>query len=118
MLDCFSLQLEIRQRPPANVLRLQRNPLTLPQPVRAAVQALGAGKQLLALLELVVAAGVVAISRAEEGGAVVGEGFEFAFAGVDVGFVVAEAEVRFAARGRGDVLFFDAHLVELGGRRG
>ncbi len=71
---------------------------------------------MLALLELLVAAAwVVGVSVAEEGFAVIGEGFEFAFGGVDVGFEVAEAGVYARAGCGGDVLFFYAHLVELGG---
>ena len=76
---------------------------------------------MLALLQLlvvgVVGVGVgvvvVTVAAVEEGGAVGGEGVEFAFAGVDVGFVVAEAGVQAGADGGGDVLFFDAHGVEL-----
>ena len=56
---------------------------------------------------------VVGVAGAEEGGAVVGEGFELAFGGVDVGFEVAEAGVYARAGCGGDVLFFDAHHVEL-----
>ena len=68
---------------------------------------------MLALLELVVFRRVVGVAGAEEGGAVVGEGFELAFGGVDVGFEIAEAGVDAGAGGGGDVLFFNAHHVEL-----
>ena len=72
---------------------------------------------MLALLELVVSGGVVGVAGAEEGGAVVGEGFELAFRGVDVGFEVAEAGIYAGAGCGGDVLFFDAHHVKLWGRQ-
>ena len=56
----------------------------------------------------------VAVAVPEQGFAVVGQDFEFPFGGVDVGFVVAETGIQAGAGGGGDVLFFDAHLVELG----
>ena len=56
----------------------------------------------------------VAVAIPEQGFAVVGESLEFPLRGVDVAFVVAESGVEAGARGGGDVLFFDAHLVELG----
>ena len=114
MLNRLPLQLQIRQRAPPNILRLIRYPLTIPQPLRAPVQSICAGKQLLALLQLVVLpVFVVTVAVPEEGFAVVGEGFELAFRGVDVDFVVSEAGVQARASGGGDVLFFEAHLVEL-----
>ena len=118
MLNCLPLQLQIRQRAPPNILRLIRYPLTVPQPLRAPIQSICARKQLLALFQLVVLPVVViAVSVPEESFTVVGEGFELAFRGVDVGFVVPEAGVEARACGGGDVLFFEAHLVELSKRR-
>lgn len=113
MLNRLPLQLQIRQRAPPNILRLVRHPLAIPQPLAAPVQPLGPAEQLLALLELVVLGRVVRVARAEEGGAVVGEGLELALRGVDVGFEVAETGVYAGAGGGGDVLLFDAHHVEL-----
>ncbi len=113
MLNCLPLRVQIRQRTPPDILRLQRYALTFPQPLRAAIQAVGSGQQLLPLLELVVRGRVVGIAVAEERFAVVGERLEFAFVGVDVAFEIAEALVDLATDGRGDVLLFDAHLVEL-----
>ena len=113
MLNSFPLHLQIRQRAPSNILRLVGNPLTLSQPMTTPVQSLCSGKQLLPLLELLVATRVVGVAVPEEGFSVVGEGFQFAFGGVEVGFVVAEAGVDPRAGGGGDVLFFDTHLVEL-----
>ena len=113
MLNCLPLQLQIRQRAPANILRLVRHPLAIPQPLAAPVQPLGPAQQLLALLELVVLGRVVRVAGAEEGGAVVGEGLELTLRGVDVGFEVAETGVYTGAGGGGDVLLFDAHHVEL-----
>ena len=112
MLNRLPLQLQIRQRPAPNLLRLVRHALTVPEPLTAPVQAIRPAEQLLALLELVVpGVGVVRVAGAEEGGAVVGEGLEFPFRGVDVGFEVAEAGVDAGAGGGGDVLLFDAHHV-------
>lgn len=106
--------MQIRQRPPPDILRLQRDPLALPQPVRATIQSVGAREELLPLLELVVGSGgIVGIAVSEERFAVGGEGSEFAFQAVDVGFEVAEALVGFAAGGGGNVLLFDAHLIQL-----
>ncbi len=113
VLNRFPLHLQIRQCAPSNILRLMCNPLTLSQPVTTPIQSLCSGKQLLPLLELLVAAGVVGVAISEKGFSVVGEGFQFAFGGVEVGFVVAEAGVDPGAGGGGDVLFFDAHLVKL-----
>ena len=68
---------------------------------------------MLPLLELLIATRVVRVAVSEKGFAVVGKGFQFAFGGVEVGFVVAEAGVDPGAGRGGDVLFFNAHLVEL-----
>ena len=113
MLNRLPLQLQIRQRPPPDILRLVRHPLAIPQPLTAPVQPVGPAQQLLALLELVVLGRVVRVAGAEEGGAVVGEGLELALRGVDVGFEVAETGVYAGAGGGGDVLLFDAHHGEL-----
>ena len=95
MLDLLSLQLQIRQGPASNLLRLVRHPLALAQALGAAIQAVGAREELLPLLQLLVCAGVVGVAVSEQGFAVRGEVFEFALAGVDVGFEVAEALVHF-----------------------
>jgi len=113
MLNRLPLRMQVGQRIPPNILRLQRNALTVPQPLRAAIQAVRTREQLLPLLELLVGVRVVGVAVPEQRLAVVGEGFEFAFAGVDVGLEIAEALADFAADGGGDVLFFDAHLVQL-----
>lgn len=114
MLNSLPLQLQIRQRIPPNPLRLIRDPLTLPQPLRTPIQPIRPREQLLSLLELLVRSiRVVGIAVAEEGFAVLGEGFEFAFLRVDVGFEIPEALVYFRAGGGGDVLFFYAHLTDL-----
>ena len=113
MLNRLPLNLQVRQRAPANILRLVGDALAVPQPLAAAVQPVRPAEQLLALLELVVLGRVVRVAGAEEGGAVRGKGFEPPFGGVDVGFEVAEAWVQARACGGGDVLFFDAHHVEL-----
>ena len=113
MLNRLPLQLQIRQRPPSDLLRLVRHPLAIPQPLTAPVQSVRPAEQLLALLELVVFGRFVGVAGAEEGGAVVGEGLELPFRGVDVGFEVAEARVYAGTGGGGDVLFFDAHHVQL-----
>ena len=89
------------------------NPLTLSQPLTTPIQSLRPRKQLLPLLELLVATRVVGIAISEKGFSVVREGFQFAFGGIEVGFVVAEAGVDPGAGGGGDVLFLDSHLVKL-----
>ena len=89
------------------------NPLTLSQPVTTPIQSLCSGKQLLPLLKLLVATRVVGVAISEKGFSVVGEGFQFAFGGIEVGFVVAETGIDPGASGGGDVLFLDAHLVKL-----
>ena len=113
MLNRFPLHLQIRQRAPSNILRLMCNPLTLSQPLTTPIQSLCSRKQLLPLLELLIATRVVGVAVSEKSFSVVGEGFQFAFGGVEVGFVVAEAGVDPGASGGRDILFFDAHLVEL-----
>lgn len=113
MLNCLPLYLQICQRPPSNIFRFIRDPLTIPQPLTAPVQPVRSAQQLLALLELIVFSRVIGVAGAEEGGAVVGEGFELAFGGVDVRFEVAEAGIYAGTGCGGDVLFLDAHHVEL-----
>lgn len=114
MLNRFPLQLQIRQRVPSDTFRLVRYPLTVPQPLATSVQPIRAREELLPLFQLMVfAAFIIAVSVAEKRFPVVGEGFEFALCGVDVGFVVAEAGVYEGAGGGGDILFFDAHGVQL-----
>lgn len=96
--------MQIAQRPRANLLCLERYPLALAQPPGTAVQPVGAGEELLALLELRVALlWVVGVAGAEELGFVVGVLLQLALGGVEVGFEVAEARVVFAFEGYGDV---------------
>lgn len=118
MLDRFSLQLQIGQCISANVFGLMGCHLRVPQPLRTTVQPLGAGKQLLSLLQLIVRVGIVRVAVAKQGFPVVGEGFELAFCGIDVGFKVAEPLVYFRPCGGGDVGSFDTHLVQLNGSLG
>ncbi len=67
MLNRLPLRMQIRQRPPPDILRLQRDPLALPQPVRATIQSVGAREELLPLLELVVGSGgIVGVAVSEE----------------------------------------------------
>ena len=74
--NLLSLSGQIAQCTSTNLLRLQRNPLALPQPPTGPVQAVGSREQLLALLELGIAAfGVIGIAVAKEFGAVRGVGF-------------------------------------------
>ena len=65
------------------------------------------------LLKLLVATRVVRVTVSEKCFSIVGEGFQFAFGGIEVGFVIAEAGVDPGAGGGGDVCFLDAHLVKL-----
>lgn len=95
MFNLLPLPMQITQRARTNLLRLQRNPLALPQPPRASSEPLSAGKQLLALLELVICGGVVCVAGPEERAAVIGERCEFAFGTVDVSLEVAVARVDF-----------------------
>ena len=121
MLDLLPLRLQVRQGPPPNILRLVRDPLALPQALRTPVQPLRARKQLLALLQLRIARAprvgvwVVGVAVSEEGTPIGGEGGEEAASGVDVGGEVAERLVDARFLRGGDVLLFDAHLVELRG---
>lgn len=105
ILNHVPLLVQVRQRAGANLLRLERDALALAQSLAAAVKALGAGEELLPLLELcIVPVGrLVGVAVAEECFAVVGEGFELARQGVGVGGVVAIARVDFAAEGGGDI---------------
>lgn len=77
-------------------------------------QAIRAGEKLLALFKLLVG-GVVGVARAEEGGAVRGEGLELALCAVNVGFAVAEMLFRGLAAGGGDVGDFELHGADLDG---
>ena len=115
MLDCLPLHLQIRQRLPPNILRLVRNPLTIPQPLRAPIQSIGPGQQLLSLLQLVVCAGVVGIVVPVRRFSVIRQAFEFPLCAIDVRFVIPESLVYLRAGGGGDVGFFEAHLIELSG---
>ena len=113
MLNCLPLQLQIGQCISSNIFRFVRNSLTVSQALRTSTQSICSAEQLLALLELVVRAGVVRVAISKKSGTVGGEGFERAFVGVDVRFVVSKALIYFRAGGRGDVLLFEAHLIEL-----
>lgn len=116
MRDPLALLVEVGEGAGADLLRVVGEGLAGAQALGAAVEAVGAGEQLLALLELQVrgaGVGVVGVAGAEEGGAVVGEGAQLALVAVHVGFEVAEALVYLGARGGGDVLLFETHLSEL-----
>ena len=116
MINHMSLAMQISQRARANILRVVRQPLAIPQPLRRPVQPLRARQQLLPLLELhVPTARVVGIARAEERGTVMRQVLQAPLGGVGVSLVVAEALVYFRARGGGNVRFLEAHLVELDG---
>ncbi|TQW06607.1 hypothetical protein IF2G_06029 [Cordyceps javanica] len=114
VLDGLALAVQVGEGAGANLLRLVGEGLAGLEALGAAVEAVGAGEQLLALLEVDVggAGGVVGVAGAEEGGAVRGEVGELAAAAVDVGLVVAEALVDLAAGRRGDVGLFEAHLAD------
>lgn len=78
----------------ANLLRLERNPLALPQPVARPVQAICAREELLTLLELgVTAIGAVGVAVAKELGAVRGVCLQLTLAGIEVVLKVAKARV-------------------------
>lgn len=105
MLDGLALAVQVGQGAGADGLGLVGEGLAGLEALGAAVQAVGAGEELLALLEGGVR-GVVAVAGAEEGGAVVGQAAEFAAVGVHVRVPVAETLVDLGAgRGR-DVLLF------------
>lgn len=72
VLDRLPLSIQISQHVAPNILRLQRNPLTLLQPRRAALQSLRAGQKLLPLFQVLVL-WLVCVSVSEEGFPVVGE---------------------------------------------
>lgn len=116
VLDALALGVEVGEGGGADGLGLVGEGLGGAQALRGAVEAVGAGQQLLPLLELEVArarAGVVGVARAEERGAVVGEGPQLALGLVDVGLEVAQARVDLVAARRGDVLLLQTHLAEL-----
>lgn len=115
VLDSLSLPVQVGQGTGANILGLVGKGLAGLEALGAAVEAVGAGEQLLALLEVNVRGtrGVVLVAGAKEGRAVGGEVGQLATAGVDIGFVVAEALVDFAAGRGGNVGFFEAHLTKL-----
>lgn len=116
--DALALLVEVGEGGGADGLGLVGEGLAVAEPPRRPVQPVRAAQQLLPLLELEVrrvgrGRGVVGVAGPEEGGAVVGEVAQLALVAVDVGFVVSEALVDLGARGRGDVLLFEAHLAEL-----
>lgn len=118
MLNRFPLQLQVCQRASSDIFCLICYPLTVPQPLATPVQPIGAREELLPLFQLMVfTAFIIAVTVTEQRFSVIGEGFEFALCGVDFGFVVAEARVYEGAGGGWDVLFFDAHGVQLVERR-
>ena len=74
--NLLPLPMQIAQCTRANLLRLERDALALSQPPTRPVQAIGAREELLALLELRIAAfGVVGVAVAEELGLVCRIGF-------------------------------------------
>lgn len=69
--DLLALPMQVAQGIGANLLRLERNALALPQSAAGPVQTIGARQQLLALFELgVTAFGVISVAGTEEFGAV------------------------------------------------
>jgi len=77
MLNHVPLLMQIRQRARADGLGLERNALTLAQSLPRPAQAVGAGQELLSLLELVVSGvglRVVGVAVTKEGFAVGGGG--------------------------------------------
>ena len=74
--NLLPLPMKIAQCAGANLLRLERDALALPQPATRPVEAIGAGEELLALLELRIAAfGVVGVAVTEKLGLVCRVGF-------------------------------------------
>lgn len=115
MLDGLPLSVEIRERPGANSFCLVCQRLAGLETLRAAIQTIRSGQQLLALLELGVrrARRLISISGAEERSAVGRKAGEFSTGRVGVGLVVAKALVDLGPRRCRDVLFLQAHLAEL-----
>lgn len=116
VLDALALGVEVGEGGGADGLGLVGEGLGGAQALGGAVQAVGAGEQLLALLELAVGrarVGVVRVARPEQGGAVVGEAAELPLRLVDVRLEVAQPRVDPVPVGRGDVLLLQAHLAEL-----
>ena len=72
--NSLPLPLQITQCSSTDILRLERDPLALPQPARRPPEPFGAREELLALLELVVCGWVVGVAGAEKSAAVAGEG--------------------------------------------
>ena len=69
--NLLALPMQVAQGIGANLLRLERNALALPQPAAGPVQTIGARQQLLAMFELgVTAFGVIGVAGTEEFGAV------------------------------------------------
>jgi hypothetical protein len=111
--DLLALPTQVAQRACAYLLRLQRDPLRLTQPARGPVEAVGAGQQLLALLELRICVGIVRVSRAKQLAAVVGVRLELALGRVEVLLEVAEARIEFGLQVGGNIGLFQAHLANL-----
>ena len=111
--DLLSLPLQVAQRSCTNFLGLQRDSLRLAKSPGRSAKSLGSGKELLALLQLVICGRIICVAGSEECAAVARKGFQLAFGGVDVGFKVAEAGVDLALRRRRNVGFLEAHLAEL-----
>ncbi len=112
VMDNIPLPLQVGQRVRADCLGLISQGLAVLQPLRAAIQTVGAAQQLLALLQLDIS-WVVAVAAAKEGGPVVRQVLELALVAIHVRLVVAEALVHLGPRSRGDVLLGEFHLVQL-----
>lgn len=114
VLDGLALSVQIRKSARPDGLRLVRQRLAGLEALRAPVEPVRSGEELLPLLELHVVR-VVCVAPAEEGGAVLGQRAQLAAVFVEVGLVVSVSGVGFCAvRGR-DVGSFELHLAELDG---
>src|SRR3569833_1874637 len=116
MYDSLALAVQVGEGASAHLLRLEGQGLAGLEALGAAVEAVGAGLQLLALLEVGVAAGgragLVAEPAAEQGGPVVGEPPQPPVVAVHVSRVVADAPVAGRPRRRRYVLLLQLHLPQ------
>ncbi|ROW16988.1 hypothetical protein VPNG_01213 [Cytospora leucostoma] len=114
VLDRLPLAVQVGEGRRADGLGLVGQPLARLEALGGPVEPVGAGEELLPLLELDVAGVVrVALAGAEEGGPVLGQGAELALGLVDGRLHVAVALVGLRAGAGGDVLLLDLHLAQL-----
>jgi hypothetical protein len=116
VLNDLALARKIRQRIAPNILRLERQPLALPQPPTAPLQPIRAAQQLLPLLQLIVPRRVVRVPLAEQRRLVVLQRLELALRAVHVALVVPEALVHFDFEVLRDVGLLQAHGAQDLGR--